>query len=233
MAGILGSYSDPTCNTHNALQNISTYACGVTFSFKDSDHPPDMHYGVVTLQECCDKVNAPVMRIPGNTGCEMQYCEVPEATSSYSESVFFAYATGSGTAAKTPDPTVTQGTVVGPPADVENCIHFVYQGDVPKDIKDQIYDANPWCVVRMYDDELSPSDVRPAVTASPAPPSWTTAAIDQWDIALSSMRAASATASPTSPAKSGNGMHANGRSSSGVKISVVLAIMTLGLVAAL
>jgi hypothetical protein len=85
MAGI--GWSDATCNTHNALRNISDYACGVTFSFKDSENPPDMHYGVVSLQRCCDEVNAPVMRIPGNTGCEIQFCLVEAVTSSYTETV--------------------------------------------------------------------------------------------------------------------------------------------------
>ncbi|KAI4862379.1 hypothetical protein F4820DRAFT_430718 [Hypoxylon rubiginosum] len=232
MAGILGSYTDGTCNSHNALRNVSAYACGVTFSFKDSDSPPDMHYAVVTLQECCDMVGSPVLRVPGNTGCEMQFCEVPEATSSFSHSVVYGYATGSGTAAQTPEPTVTQGFTVGPPADVENCMYFVYERDVPENIEKQISDASPWCVVRMYDDSLSPSDEAAAVTASPAPPSWTSAAGEPWEAALSSELAASATASSTSTSN-GNSRHANERSSSGVRIWAVAALMTLSLVAAL
>ncbi|KAI1770075.1 hypothetical protein F4818DRAFT_434342 [Hypoxylon cercidicola] len=234
MAGILGSYTDGTCNTHNALRNISaeTYACGVTFTFKDSDSPPDMHYGVVTLQECCAMVGAPVLRIPGNTGCEMQFCEVPAATSSFSRSVVYGYATGSGTAAQTPAPTVTQGVTVGPPADVENCMYFVYERDVPEDVEKQIANASPWCVARMYDDSLSPEDEDNAVTASPAPPSWTAAAGEPWEASLSSELAASATASPTSTSD-GNSRHTNGRSLSSVRIGAIAALVTLGLVAVL
>ncbi|KAI6084082.1 hypothetical protein F4821DRAFT_178743 [Hypoxylon rubiginosum] len=231
MAGILSSYTDGTCNTHNVLSNVSAYACGVTFSFKDSDNPPDMHYGVVSLQECCDMVGSPVLRIPGNTGCEMQFCEVPEATSSFSHSVIYGYATGSGTAAQTPAPTVTQGYTVGPQADVENCMYFVYASDVPEDIENQISDASPWCVVRMTDDSVSEDEEEAAVTASPAPPSWTSANGEPWEATLSSLMAASATAKPTSTSN-GNSRHAE-RSLSGVKIWAVAALVTLGLVAAL
>ncbi|KAI1372784.1 hypothetical protein F4677DRAFT_241429 [Hypoxylon crocopeplum] len=232
MAGIFGSYSDSTCNSHNALRNISGYACGVTFSFKSSENPPDMHYAVVSLQECCDKVGAPVLRIPGNTGCEMQFCDVPEATSSFSQSVFYAYATGSGTAAQTPAPTVTQGSTIGPPEDVENCMRFVYEGDLPDDIAQDISDASPWCTVRIYDDELSSSEETTAVTASPAPPSWTSAAVDPWDAALSSERAASATASPTSMS-SAHSRYVGQRASKGVRILAVTMLMTISLVPAL
>ncbi|KAI1762477.1 hypothetical protein GGR53DRAFT_419735 [Hypoxylon sp. FL1150] len=229
MAGILGSYSDDTCNTHNALSNVSAYACGVTFSFKDSDNPPDMHYAVVSLQECCDMVGSPVMRIPGNTGCEMQFCEVPEATSSYSRSVVYGYATGSGTAAQTPAPTVTQGYTVGPRADVENCMYFIYDSDVPEDIEKQISDVGPWCVARVSDDSVSEDEA--AVTASPAPPSWTEAAGEPWEKTLSSIMAAEATAKPTSTSN-GNSRHTDG-SASGVRIWATAALVAVGLVAAL
>ncbi|KAI1127821.1 hypothetical protein F5Y10DRAFT_241856 [Nemania abortiva] len=181
MAGITPSWMDATCNSHNALRNISGYACGVSFSFKDPENPPDMHYGVVSLQKCCDKVNAPVLRIPGNTGCEIQFCTVEPVTSSYTETVYYGYATGSGTAAQTPAPSVTQGATIGPPSEVENCMRFVYEGDLPDDVSDQISDASSWSVVRFYDDELPPEEVSTAVLASPAPPSWTSAAVDPWD----------------------------------------------------
>ncbi|KAL7625864.1 hypothetical protein AAE478_005087 [Parahypoxylon ruwenzoriense] len=238
MAGLLDSYSDSTCNTHNALRNISYghYACGVTFSFKDSalDSPPDMHYAVVSLQKCCDKVNASVMRIPGNTGCEMQFCEVPEASSSYSYSVFYGYETGSGTAAATPPPTVTQGVTWGPPGVVENCMRFVYEGDLPDDVSKDISDAGSWCVVRMYDDTLASSEAAAAITAAPAPPSWTSAAVDPWEAWMSSESAASASAAakPTSTS-SGNGQYADQRISRSVKIWAAAALITVGFVAAL
>ncbi|KAI1135581.1 hypothetical protein F5Y05DRAFT_165759 [Hypoxylon sp. FL0543] len=233
MAGILGSYSDSTCNTHNALRNISAYACGVTFSFKDSANPPDMHYAVVSLQECCDKVHSPVFRIPGNTGCEMQFCDVPVVTSSYTSSIYGA-PTGTGTAARYPPPTITEGSEIGWPQNVESCLKFVYEGDLPDDIAKDISNADSWCVARMYDDELSPSDVSAAVTASPAPPSWTSAAVDPWDAALASQRSASvsATASPTST-NSGRGIYTDREAATGMRIWAVAALMTIGLVAAL
>ncbi|KAI1263713.1 hypothetical protein F5Y18DRAFT_393930 [Xylariaceae sp. FL1019] len=181
MAGIVDSLSDSTCNAHNALKNVSGYACGVTFLFKDAVDPPDMHYGVVSLQRCCDKANAPLLRIPGNTGCEIQFCDVQPVTSSYTETVVYGYATGSGTAAKTPAPTVTQGATIGPPDDVTNCMAFVYEGDLPDDVKDKVRDVEWWNVARVYDDELSPEEEETPVAASPAPASWTTAAEDPWD----------------------------------------------------
>ncbi|KAI0110551.1 hypothetical protein F4776DRAFT_393683 [Hypoxylon sp. NC0597] len=232
MAGILGSYSDSTCNTHNALRNISAYACGVTFSFKDPENPPDMHYAVVSLQKCCDKVNSPVFRIPGNTGCEMQFCDVPVVTSSYTSTIYVA-PTGSGTATQTPVPTVTEGTEIGWSEEVDNCVRFVYEGDLPDDIAKEIYDVGGWCVVRMYDDELPPSEVSAAVTASPAPPSWTSAAVDPWDLALSSARAASASAAanPT-PTNNGCSRYADQKTANGVRIWAVVALMTIGIVAA-
>ncbi|OTA99058.1 hypothetical protein M426DRAFT_325463 [Hypoxylon sp. CI-4A] len=230
MAGILGSYSDSTCNTHNALQNISGYACGVTFSFRDSDNPPDMHYGVVTLQECCDMVNRPVMRIPGNTGCEIQFCDLAPVTSTTTYTIEYGYATGSGTAAQTPSPTVTQDVQVGPPSKVENCMKFVYEGDLPENVSKEITDAGSWCIVRMYDTDLSPSEVSAAVTASPAPASWSSAAVNPWDAALSS--AASATANPTSTS-GGSGRYPDQRTSSSVRICALVAILSIGLVAAL
>ncbi|KAF2967719.1 hypothetical protein GQX73_g5868 [Xylaria multiplex] len=150
-----------------------------------------MHYGVVSLQRCCDMANAPVLRIPGNTACEIQFCEVDAITSSYTETIYYPYTTGSGTAAHTPSPTVTQGVTIGPPEEVESCMRFVYEGDLPDDISDQISYASSWSVVRFYDDELRSEEVSAAVLASPAPPSWTSAAANPWDKWLSS------TASPT------------------------------------
>ncbi|KAI1103516.1 hypothetical protein F4804DRAFT_229408 [Jackrogersella minutella] len=226
MAGILGSYTDNTCNSHNALRNISGYACGVTFSFKDTDDPPDMHYAVVSLQECCVKVDQPVLRIPGNTGCEMQFCNVPIVTSSYTDTIGGGYTMGSGTATQAPAPSVTEGVQVGWPKNVENCMAFVYEGDLPDDVAKDISNAGNWCVARMYDEDLSPSEVSAAVTASPAPPSWTSAAVDPWEAA-----SASTTASPTS--SSGQGKYADRWTSGGVRIWAVAALMTLGLAVAL
>ncbi|KAI8625551.1 hypothetical protein F5Y19DRAFT_479472 [Xylariaceae sp. FL1651] len=62
MAGIISSRMDATCNMHNALRNISGYACGV---------------------------NAPLQRIPGNTGCEIQFCDVEPVTSSYTSRIHY------------------------------------------------------------------------------------------------------------------------------------------------
>lgn len=80
MSGILGSYSDSTCNTHNALRYIEGHACGATFSYRSSSSPPDMHYAVVSIQKCCDEYNATVLRIPGNIGCEMQFCNITQSS---------------------------------------------------------------------------------------------------------------------------------------------------------
>ncbi|KAH8158055.1 hypothetical protein CIB48_g10188 [Xylaria polymorpha] len=238
MAGIIPSLTDATCNSHNALRNISGYACGVTFSFKDSENPPDMHYGVVSLQRCCDKVNAPVLRIPGNTGCEMQFCTVDPVTSSYTETVQYGYATGTGTAAQTPAPYVTEGARIGPPEEVENCIKFVYEGDLPDNVSDQISDALGWSVVRFYDDELPLKDVSTAILASPAPPSWTSAAANPWDKLISS---SGATTTPTStsssqatPSSSAHrvGAYAIQRDWMGLKVWAIAAVAMMGLVVA-
>ncbi|KAJ8119534.1 hypothetical protein ONZ43_g3533 [Nemania bipapillata] len=145
-----------------------------------------MHYGVVSLQTCCDKVNAPVLRIPGNTGCEIQFCVVEPVTSSYTQTIHYGYATGSGTAAQTPAPSVTQGTTIGPPIRA-----------------DQISDASSWSVVRFYDDELPPEEVSAAVVASPAPPSWTSAAADPWAQSSASTTATTLPSSQTTPSSSG------------------------------
>ncbi|KAI0123672.1 hypothetical protein BJ170DRAFT_91139 [Xylariales sp. AK1849] len=208
MAGIFGS-SDSTCNTHNALRNISGYACGVTFSFKsDGFSGFEDGFAVVSLQECCDKANAPVMRIPGNTGCEMQFCGVPEATTSYIQTIEYSYATGTGTAAQTPAPSVTHGVKIGPPGDVENCMAFVYEGDLPDDIGDGVSNAGNWCVVRMYDDDSSKKGT--AVTAKSAPASWTSAAADPWASALAS-ETSTATAKSTSASSAAGRDHDAGR----------------------
>ncbi|KAI1749095.1 hypothetical protein F4782DRAFT_316496 [Xylaria castorea] len=239
MAGIAPSLMDATCNTHNALRNISGYACGVTFSFKDSENPPDMHYGVVSLQKCCDKVNASVLRIPGNTGCEIQYCLVDPVTSSYTETVQYAYATGTGTAAQTPAPYVTESARIGPPPEVENCMGFVYKGDLPDDVSDQVSDASSWSVVRFYDDELPPEEVSAAVLASPAPASWTSAAANPWDKLLSS---SGATATPTSTSSSQStpsssahrvGGYSIQRDRIGLEVWAIAAVAMMGLVVAL
>ncbi|KAI0844579.1 hypothetical protein F5Y00DRAFT_255885 [Daldinia vernicosa] len=211
MAGIVGSQSDSTCNTHNALRNISisSYACGVTFGFKSTaDPPPDMHYGVVSLKECCDMANRPLMRIPGNTGCEMQFCELPESTTSTTKTI-------------------------GPPGDVDNCMRFVYERDVPESVAKDIAFASSWCIVRMYDDELPDSEVSAAVTAAPAPPSWTTAAMDQFDVYFSTKSAAEASATAAPKSSDGPKRYAEQSTSTGVKIWAVVALATLGLVAAL
>ncbi|KAI0467929.1 hypothetical protein F4859DRAFT_219845 [Xylaria cf. heliscus] len=241
MAGIASSWTDATCNTHNALRNISGYACGVTFSFKNSDDPPDMHYGVVSLQKCCDKVDAPLLRIPGNTGCEIQFCVVDPVTSSYTETVRYAYATGTGTAAQTPAPYVTEGATIGPPEEVENCMRFVYEGDVPDDVADRISDASSWSVVRFYDDELPPDEVSSAVLASPAPPSWTSAAANPWDKFFSSNAATTGTAATSTPLSQHTpsssarrvGGHSIQRDWIGLEVWAIAAVAVMGLVVAL
>ncbi|KAI0453507.1 hypothetical protein F5B21DRAFT_279243 [Xylaria acuta] len=239
MAGIAPGLMDATCNSHNALRNISGYACGVTFLFKDSENPPDMHYGVVSLQRCCDKVDAPVLRIPGNTGCEIQFCVVDPITSSYTETVHYAYATGTGTAAQTPAPYVTEDARIGPPSEVENCMSFVYEGDLPDDVSDRISDASSWSVVRFYDDELPPEEASAAVLASPAPASWTSAAANPWDALLSSS-GATTTPTPTSsfqatPSSSAHrvGGYPIQREWIGIEVWAMFAIAVMGLVVAL
>jgi hypothetical protein len=195
MAGILGSYTDATCNTHNALRNVSAYACGVSFTFNTDNFTGfGDGYAVVSLQECCAKVNATVMRIPGNTGCEMQFCEVPTETTSSTQTINYEYATGTGTAAQTPQPSVTVESSIGPPERVENCMEFVYKGDLPDDVAAGISEAGSWCVARMYDDESTEEGA--AVEAKPAPASWTTAAADPY--ASYHASATSAKAAPTS-----------------------------------
>ncbi|KAI0143409.1 hypothetical protein GGR57DRAFT_364605 [Xylariaceae sp. FL1272] len=236
MAGILGSLSDSTCNAHNALKNVSGYACGVTFLFKDAADPPDMHYGVVSLQRCCDKANATLLRIPGNTGCEMQFCDVQPVTSSYTETIVYGYATGSGTAAKTPVPTVTEGATIGPPDDVTNCMAFVYEGDLPDDVKAKVRDVEWWNVVSVYDDELSPEQEETPVAASPAPASWTTAAEDPWDTYSSTLTASGgdATAQADSASSSSQDHESSaGSSQTGLKMWLVTALAASWLMIAL
>ncbi|KAH9884373.1 hypothetical protein F4778DRAFT_787831 [Xylariomycetidae sp. FL2044] len=243
MAGLLSSWSDETCNHHNALRNVSEYACGVTFTFKSglAEPPPDMQrYAVVSMEKCCAKANSPVMRIPGNTGCEMQFCEVPSETTTRTFTVEAVYETGSGTAAATPPPYVTQEVESDAQADVVNCMYFVYESDLPDDIADQIESADNWCVVRMYDDEMDEDDVRAAVTAeTPAPPSWTESAGEPWEASLeaslaskSAAEAAGMTATPSTGSASASRRGyptASGIDCGEVRIWAVFALMTLGL----
>ena len=169
MAGLLSSYSDATCNTHNALRDISGYACGVTFVYKDDSNPPAMGspapYAVPSLAECCAKVGVDaVLRIPGNTGCEMQFCVLPE-----------------------------------PDDDVDTCMRFVYEGDLPDDVADGVAYVSSWCTVRMYDD--ASDEITEPVTASAAPPSWTETSESSSDDSPSvSAAQASATSTPESSA---------------------------------
>ncbi|KAI1505749.1 hypothetical protein F5X99DRAFT_428851 [Biscogniauxia marginata] len=237
MAGILSSYSDSTCNTHNALRNITGYACGVTFSFKPGQGPPpDMHYAVVSLQECCARGPGaaappppPVLRVPGNTGCEMQFCVVP-VTSTTRTWTYAATGTGTGTA---PQAAVSTEVRHGPPGEVESCLGFVYEGDLPGEVGDRVADAGSWCVARMYDTELPDSEVAVAVAASPAAASWTAAAANPWDAALSS---ASATPTPTpasNSARGGRGRYDARSAEYGVKVWAFTVLMTIGLAVAL
>lgn len=79
MAGIISSSSDATCSTHNALRDIAGYACGVTFTYRDAAAAMDW-YAVPAIASCCTQAGGgPVQRIPGNRGCEMQFCVVAEA----------------------------------------------------------------------------------------------------------------------------------------------------------
>ncbi len=138
-------------------------ACGVTSLFKDLRNPPDMHSGVVSQQRCCDNVNAPVLCTSGNTGREIQFCGVAAVTSSFIETIYYGYATGSGTAAHTPAPSVIEDAKIGPPAEVDNCMLSVYEGDLPDGESNEISDVSSWSVLRFYDDELPPEDVSAAV----------------------------------------------------------------------
>ncbi|KAI0968620.1 hypothetical protein F4678DRAFT_481828 [Xylaria arbuscula] len=275
MAGISPSRTDEPCNTHNTLSNITNYASGVTFIFKDADNPPDMHYGVVSLQRCCDKVNAPLMRIPGNTGCEMQFCLVDAVTV---ETVEYAYTDSTVTVTTTVPGTATDlgmgigvgrdavtgttmttgsvpgsgvstatttgmvsattlGTTIDIPEDLDNCLKFVYEGDLPDDISKDIAGTSWWEVVRLYDDEIADEDVRTAVlAASPAPPSWTSAVADPFGKWFSSSIESSASPTPTSssettPSSSSNRGSGNPTESS-VKVWTMTAIVVLGLVIA-
>lgn len=191
MAGILDG--DSSCGTHNALRNITNYACGVSFSFKSNGFTGfEDGYAVVSLQECCDKVNASVLRIPGNIACEMQFCEVPQATTSYTETINYTYATGTGTAAQTPAPLVTSDARIGPPGDVQSCMQFVYEGDLPDDVAAGVANVGSWCIARNYDTDSDEDST--AVTANSAPGSWTSAAVNPWATWLASKSAASASA---------------------------------------
>jgi hypothetical protein len=133
---------------------------------------------------------------------------------------------------------VTHGTKIGPPEDLENCLKFVYEGDVPEDISDQISDAGSWSVVRFYDDELPEEEVRAAVLASPAPSSWTTAAANPYDSLFPSNTAATTSASTSSPqstpssAGRGSGYHTD-YSHTSLKVWAVTALTAIGLVIAL
>jgi hypothetical protein len=189
MAGILSPYSDSTCSHHNALRNITVgdYACGVSFRYKSSSgpNPFDPPYGVVSLQECCDMVNATLMRIPDNTGCEMQFCVVPSTDSTrtfdYIDMVSTTLPNGQETVTRLP-PVASTETIGGPPSQVTNCMAFVGEYDLPSGIKEDIRDADYWCVVRMYDTDLSEDEVRKPVTAPAAPAAWTEAAKDPWEL---------------------------------------------------
>ncbi|KAI0593031.1 hypothetical protein F4775DRAFT_51541 [Biscogniauxia sp. FL1348] len=200
MAGILSSYSDSTCNTHNALRNISGYACGVTFSFKSSPRPDLLHYAVPALSSCCAQApdSPPVLRIPGNTGCEMQFCVVSPVTSTHTYTYYY-HTTATATATSSaPSTWTTEEVIIEPPGDLETCLAFVYEGDVPDGVRDEIAMAGNWCVARMYDTELPDDEVRAAVTAEAAPASWTAT--------TSSTRATvSATASTSAGSSRGRG----------------------------
>ncbi|KAI1340815.1 hypothetical protein F5Y15DRAFT_414535 [Xylariaceae sp. FL0016] len=233
MAGIIGSYSDATCNTHNALRNITGYVCGVTFAFTSaSDPPPELSrdgYGVPSLRSCCDLAGAELLRIPGNTGCEMQFCAVPDVTTSYTRTVYAAYETGSGTAAATPPPYTTAGSISGPDGRVQNCMMFVYGGDLPDGVADKVADVGSWCVVRMYDDELSEDEVQSAVTAEAAPASWTTTTAMAMATATGDVEAQSGASRGVVLRRVGE----EGGAGMGVRIWAAVALLTVGVMVAL
>ncbi|KAI5857443.1 hypothetical protein GGS23DRAFT_342179 [Durotheca rogersii] len=206
MAGIVDANS--TCSTRNALRNITDFACGVTFSYRSwaLESPPDMQYGVVSLQQCCDQVGARVQRIPGNTACEMQFCEVPGET-------------------------MLDGSI-GPPRKVETCMTFVDETDLPEDIAQDITGASHWCVVRNYDDTLAASDDTVAVTAAEAPPSWTSAALHPLNVPTVRPASSTAGAAPT-PTNGGSGRYDSQRASDSLRIWTIAVLMFVGLVAAL
>lgn len=233
MAGILGrSSSDSTCNVHNVMRNVSGYACGVTFTYKDPANPPKFNsYAAVELQECCAMAGSPVLRIPGNTGCEMQFCEVPGAMSTYTTteynrltssttSIETLTLTVSGTVTttttsavveviQTPTPSTRVVHSEGPPDDIETCMAMVSEGDLPDDIAEGVASTGNWCIAGTNDDSLSADDDDVAVTASAAPASWTEASFSSAGAYWSSVSAAEASptstteASPSSTAESG------------------------------
>jgi hypothetical protein len=226
MAGVLGSHTDASCNTHNALRNVSEYACGVSFEFKhDGFDGFKDGYAVVALQQCCAAANVTLMRIPGNTGCEIQYCEVPAVLTAYTQTIEYAYATGTGTAAKTPAPSVTQDVRWGPPDRVENCMAFVDQGDLPDDVASGISRAGNWCAVRNYDDESSEQGT--AVTAAPAPAAWTFAAASPAENYLTKLSTPSA-ATTTSTRSSDGARNSIGRPKSWGMVYLGLLVLVRG-----
>ncbi|RWA06907.1 hypothetical protein EKO27_g8200 [Xylaria grammica] len=173
-----------------------------------------------------------VLRIPGNTACEIQFCEVDGVTSSYTETVYHASTTGSGTATRAPAPSVTEGATIGPPEKLENCMRFVYEGDLPDGISDRISYASSWSVVRFYDDELPPDEVRAAVLASPAPPSWTSAAADPFDKWLSGSSAPTATPGlPQTTPSSSSSRGIRYPTLTGLEVLAIAAISMIGFVA--
>ncbi|KAI0903416.1 hypothetical protein F4823DRAFT_618643 [Ustulina deusta] len=99
----------------------------------------------------------------GSVHCEIQFCGVAAVTSSFIETRYYGYATGSGTAAHTSAPSVTEDVKTGPPEEVENCMLFVSEGDLPGGVSNEISDVSSWSVLRFYDDELPPEDVSAAV----------------------------------------------------------------------
>jgi hypothetical protein len=199
MAGILDSFSSDTCSHHNALRNITTgmYACGVTFRYKSDDGPNPFRdaYGAVSLQKCCDKVGAELMRIPGNSGCEMQFCSVSgvDSTRTFDRVDFIPTTLPNGDVTHTyGEPVASTEVVGGPPYEVDNCMRFVYEGELPDDVAEGVRDADSWCVVRMYDDLITGDDELQPEPVKQAPASWTEAAHDPLDDVFASMSSARA-----------------------------------------
>jgi hypothetical protein len=229
MAGIAGPWSDRTCNHHNALKNVPAehYACGVTFRFQSSSDssPFEDPYGVVSLQKCCDRVNATLMRIPGNTGCEMQFCVVPESTTTRTFDYVALTPTtlpgGEETYAYAP-PVPSSETIAGPPYNVENCMASVSEKDVPDEVAQGLRDAGNWCLVRMYDTDFSGSEVRSAETAAEAPAAWTEAARDTLAELLATATRSDG-ARKTDESKEGGVRGTGGWMSRGVLFCIVLA----------
>ncbi len=187
MAGI--NSTNPTCNTHNALRNVTGYACGTTFTFRDAADPPAFGSNAVSAVEaCCALARRSVMRIPGNTGCEMQFCDVQAAAATATATAtattgthtstatlwHYGEVTGASGTSLAFGPTTTVSVGDGgadegvPPADVAACVAALTLEDLPDDVAGRVAAVDGWCVASMEDDSLAADQEAAAVTAGPS-----------------------------------------------------------------